>query len=588
MPRIPLASFTPSATPSSAVRGDMGMFDGVAAGQRALAAGISSIGGAVNDFAQKKQEAVNYATAADADRKMKQAFSDYQEEMKTNGDDKTYLPKWQERQAALVKDLEVDKMSPVLRSQMDSQVKDWQQATTQNVRAIATAREIGRAASNLEASSMQDFMDGNDKEAVEKIDGGVRVGLYSAEKANELKKQQSNSAAYAKYNRTLSDLGELPPAARATELAKLEAKLSERNAKGRPTTDVMEDANGVQVGGLGDPARTDLIQSIRSKQKAAGREMENEMRRLFTVRMGADADEFNRQAAKSFQGGLIDVETTAKGFGFNTYGDEGNSAAGKVVDEMAAGVGLDLANTDQAKKIRDQKSKDFFIGKQNEARGVARNLVDGIPNGKTTTEDVSFALKSGKIDERTAKDLTASLKAHGELSVIKRAIGFTYSPETLSKAMSKYAEMTPQQKDSIDFDDRKKMLAGIDADKDISEEAKAVAMKTYLDAMNVDLQGWPKNGKAQRPHFNGRKLTETEVMVRAEIGETYKKASNIGKGWAGTSMIQDEMELEAFFDSGTYQDNEANQRKAIELLNKTKLKINNLAASRVTAELFAR
>jgi len=569
------------------------MFDGMAAGQRALAGGIASVGQALHDFSEKKQAAVNFATVADANRQMDAAFSDYQDKLRNNGDEKTYLPDWQKDVSTLEKNLAVEKMPPALRGQMQSRLKDWKQETTQNVRSIATAREINRAGSKVEMASADLFNSGKHEEAIALIREGERTNLYSPDKAAELINQQSNGAAYGKYSRQISDITELPPAARVKELAKLEASLSERDADGRPVTDVIKDGDGARVGGLGDPARTDLIQNTRSKIKSAEREMGEEMRRLLNVRLQTSPDEFSRQAAESFRSGKINVEAKGEGTGFTfkLVGD-GKSAAMEAAEQEAAGVSVRLAKGEEAAKqaaIKEQRKSDAFFKKQeNDIRDKTNSLLDGIMAGKTSAEDIDFAVNSKEIPVATAKDLRATLKAHSELAVARGGLTSKFNQEDTLKALEAYATMTPKQKDSVDLDARKRMLAAIDSQKDMSEEAKATAMKTYLDAMNVDLKDWSKDGNGRNIHLNGRKLTKTEVEVRARIGAAYEKAANLGKGWAGASMIQVEDELTAFFKADTYQNNEASAVKAEKLTATIVERVNNLAASRVTAELFGR
>ena len=196
MPRIPLATFTPSATPSSAVRGDMGMFDGIAAGRRSLAAGIQSIGQAAGDFAVKKQEAVNYATAVDADRKMKDAFVSFQDELKSNGDETTWEAAWQKRAGEVENEIGVAKMPGALRDRITPQMESWKSSMAGQVRSQATAREINRAKGNVMESAENDLKLGDVASYTEKIQGGEKHGLFDPVEAKALVKNGVQKAEY--------------------------------------------------------------------------------------------------------------------------------------------------------------------------------------------------------------------------------------------------------------------------------------------------------------------------------------------------------------------------------------------------------
>jgi hypothetical protein len=174
----------------------MGMFDGIAAGQRSLAAGIQSIGQAAGDFAMKKQEAVNYATAVDADRKMKEAFVSFQDDLKNNGDETTWEAAWQKRAGEVEKEIGVEKMPGALRDRLSPQMESWKSSMTGQVRSQATARQINRAKGNVMESAENDLKLGDVASYTAKIQGGEQHGLFDPAEAKALVKNGVQKAEY--------------------------------------------------------------------------------------------------------------------------------------------------------------------------------------------------------------------------------------------------------------------------------------------------------------------------------------------------------------------------------------------------------
>jgi len=196
MPRIPLASFSPSATPQATPRADPGMNDPLLAGGRAIGQGVASVGAVLGDFAMRKQEAVNYAAVADADRKMKEAFVGFQDELQRNGDEKTWLPSWQKRAGEVEKELEMDKMAPAVRDRLSPQLASWKQGTEAAIRSQATAREINRAKSSVMDAAELDLKLGDIASYTDKIKGGEARGLFDPGEADRLVKSGMNKAEY--------------------------------------------------------------------------------------------------------------------------------------------------------------------------------------------------------------------------------------------------------------------------------------------------------------------------------------------------------------------------------------------------------
>jgi hypothetical protein len=623
MPRIPIATFTPQATPSQAVRGDMGMFDGMAAGQRALAGGIASIGGALHDFSEKKQAAVNFATVADANRQMDAAFSDYQDKLRNNGDEKTYIPDWQKDVSTLEKNLAVEKMPPALRGQMQLRLKDWKQETTQNVRSIATARQINRAGTQVELAAADMFKNGRNKEAIAMIKNGEKTNLYSPEKATDLIKQQSNGAYYANYDRKISDIGQLNAAAKVIELSKLENELTQVDEKGVLANGRLYDADGKHVGGLDDPARNKLIQNLRGMKKSAANAMESETGRIISVFSATrSVDEVNAQADEAYQRGDIDAELwigkdektgsyTFKGAAvgdFNYSLHEANKLIGPAFARAAKEDELDT-NSAELKLLKAKM-------KQQE---TAQSLVGMAQSGKLSVDAINKREKEGEIAPDHARELRKTVEAiaANELSGVdklpiaanaKNLMGKPLSDvrgairdyrQAADIARSDITRRTAQgaeKMDNVTTLERKAWIASVNK-LPISIEAKSQLMRDYIDAYKVDLVGFEKRvqgnsifrletaggntGAPKITHLSGRDLSTAEVMARTKIAERWALASNLGEDWSGELLLSQERRLESFFMSSDYADNEVATKKATEMAAEMADEVSSISAHRL-------
>lgn len=196
MPRIPLASFTPTATPEGSARANLGMFDPLARAAESIGQSARDIGQGMVQFQLKKDAAVNYATLADADRTLKSSFVSFQDELESNGDETTFVPEWQKRMTEVEKNLGMEKMAPVVRERLSVQLKDWQVQTTAAVRSQATAREISRSKALVTDAADYDLKLGDVDGYSEKIRGGEARGLFSAKEAQDLVKSGSMKAQY--------------------------------------------------------------------------------------------------------------------------------------------------------------------------------------------------------------------------------------------------------------------------------------------------------------------------------------------------------------------------------------------------------
>lgn len=206
MPSIPLYQFTPGATPQSAERAPSDLYAPVAAGGRALGAGIASLGEPIAAFALKKQEAVNYGMLADAERQMKEGFMLFQDELARNGDEKTWTALWQKKVGEIEANLKMGDMPPAVRDRLSPALKDWQMMTTAQVQQQATAREIDRSKANVMAAAELDLKQGDVEAYVSKIRGGEARGLFDPREAEQLVGAgETNAEYYQATNLILTD-----------------------------------------------------------------------------------------------------------------------------------------------------------------------------------------------------------------------------------------------------------------------------------------------------------------------------------------------------------------------------------------------
>lgn len=172
------------------------MYAPIVAGGQSIGRGVASLGGVAAQFAMQKQEAVNYANVTDADRRMKEAFVAFQDELQRNGDEKTWLPSWEKRAGEVEKELGLEKMPPAVRDRLAPQLAAWKQGTVAAVRSQATAREINRSKSQVTEAAELDLKLGDVASYTEKIKGGEARGLFDPAEAAQMIKAGVNKAEY--------------------------------------------------------------------------------------------------------------------------------------------------------------------------------------------------------------------------------------------------------------------------------------------------------------------------------------------------------------------------------------------------------
>jgi hypothetical protein len=474
-------------------------------------------------------------------------------------------------------------------------IQDWPEHLKQR-EAIDHANFMARAQIEFEADTNVALINQAnarmDADASAKMDvGDIDGALATVQRMNitpqNLKdkvEQMTNSHVYHQYTRELSDISTLPPAKQATALYDLENELLVEG-EGGYFNGWVEDSAGNRVGGLSPQGRIQLVQELRGKVKAAERSQESEVNRLLRVyAITKGTGEFNQQAKQSFDAGLVDIEVSATktGFIFKDVENERSmdSVSKKAFVEQVAGAYMDKTEREGAFVTKEAKKREAMTQK-------AQSMGNAAMKGSLSTEDIEMAKLRGEISPSGADKLKATVRAKAELSTFA---SIALTPERTKKFMetlSKYASMTPKQKDSYTYQDRMGILKEIDRDQGLSVDAKAQAMKAYLDAMAVDLnlEKW-ENAGTETVTYNDRKVNQSEIKTRAELARTLSNLPNLGEGWAGTAQIRIEKEVSDFYSAKGYKLDASSEQQATLLVDKLKNQLYDLSAAKLVSDIY--
>lgn len=185
MPQIPLYSHTPTASGSVNVRANPGILDGEMQAMQRLGQSVAQVGNQAFDFAAKKQDALNFAKLADGERQMREGFLLFQDELKRNGDEKTWSASWEMR-AAEIEASVMKGVPPALKERMTAEVQGWKSLTVAQVRSVATEREIQRASAQVLDAADSDLKIGDVGGYKAKISEGAAKGLFRPDEAAKL------------------------------------------------------------------------------------------------------------------------------------------------------------------------------------------------------------------------------------------------------------------------------------------------------------------------------------------------------------------------------------------------------------------
>lgn len=166
---------------------------------------IAQAGQVAEQFSQRLQAATNAAAEVDAQTKMRQTQEDYDREMATNQDTKTWVPGWQKKSDALKEEvLGNQDLSPQARDHLSNQFKVFQQSSTSQIATQANVQGI-RNKTKVMLQAADDAWDtGNFEAGSQPILSAVQVGLLSDAQAQEILKKGQTQADFAKVNRGLN------------------------------------------------------------------------------------------------------------------------------------------------------------------------------------------------------------------------------------------------------------------------------------------------------------------------------------------------------------------------------------------------
>ncbi len=189
MPKIPLYQHTPQASQPNQVRANPNMYAGVGAAGERLGSALAGVGNTMADFAVKKMEATNYSTLLDSERKMKEGWLLYQDEIKTNPDETTWEPRWLKQAAKIEKELGGKGVPEAIKPKLRAMTEDWKMTTSLAVKTAATGASIKRATGQATLAHEQYLIEGNVVAANQVIADGAELGLFSEAEAEKLTRE---------------------------------------------------------------------------------------------------------------------------------------------------------------------------------------------------------------------------------------------------------------------------------------------------------------------------------------------------------------------------------------------------------------
>ncbi len=564
-------------------------------GAQEVAGALANVGGAMVNFAAKKQEMVNKGILAQEETIRLQTAGEIEKYMQANQDKPETWAEfndstWKSYEAGRADRQNKAGWSPSVKGADSLQYQDYRARTAIQFQAEENRAVIRQANARIESN------------ATAKLAAGDVVGFEMEmsmlnvfpEQKEEKYRQISNAVLYQKYDRQMSDIAEMPAAERRKGFAAIEASLAGKDQDGNPTAGTIKGLDGKTIGGLSEAARTDLIRAARARKQAAVNEMQRETVRLFNVLESTGSpDEFNLQSKAALSGGRIDaelwvgVDEETGGYTFKGSAVGDYSSTMQTADEEAGPTLTRMdARAQAARKAEYEKRQALEMqvrGQMQKQQDTAQGMVDAAQGGKLTVEAVNRRVKSGEISEaqgqqlrsivdRIAKqDLTLGNKlvlslgardAQGRpLRDVRGAItDYRVAAEAAKSDIASIAAAGAKKLDSVTSLEKQTWLASVNA-LPISIEAKTRLLRDYLAAYEVDLVGFDqKDGKTVK--LGKRQLTGAEVAARRKIAEAWKYAPGLGEPWSGDLLLKHERALTDYFTSDEFEDNESSYKVA--------------------------
>lgn len=180
MAKLPRAEFfVAKQTGPSQVLADPGMFSAEGRGIQQLGAGISQVASTGMQITQRFEHANYVAKSAEADRKVKTAWTAYQEEMLTKpGKPDEWVKGWTDLSAKTLKDIDQTGLSAQSKERLKMQLASFQADATSQISLQATKQRIKNGAAEITASAGLDLKNGDWQGYERKINEGTEAGFF--------------------------------------------------------------------------------------------------------------------------------------------------------------------------------------------------------------------------------------------------------------------------------------------------------------------------------------------------------------------------------------------------------------------------
>jgi hypothetical protein len=206
MPRIPqVQSFIAQQTGPSQALANPNMFNAEAQGLQQLAAGISDVADAASGYAKKIENANYVAKSAEADRKIKTAWSAYQEQMLTSqAKPDEWTKNWQDTYSKVSQDVDLKSLSPSSRKRIEEQMKSFQADSTSQISLQATKQRIRNGQAEITMSAGLDLKNGDWASYESKIKEGAKVGFFDPETEMRLMEDGRKQLDFEQANKSIN------------------------------------------------------------------------------------------------------------------------------------------------------------------------------------------------------------------------------------------------------------------------------------------------------------------------------------------------------------------------------------------------
>ncbi len=183
MPRIPqVQTYIAPQTGPAQVLANPNMRDAEFQGMQQLASGIGQVANAASDYAQKLDNANYVAKSAEADRKVKTAWTKYQEQMLTNqAKPDEWAKGWDELYSKVSQDVDLKSLSPAARQRVQEQMKSFQSDSLNQISLQSTKQRIRNGQAEITTSAGLDLKNGDWQGYESKIKEGAKAGFFDPE-----------------------------------------------------------------------------------------------------------------------------------------------------------------------------------------------------------------------------------------------------------------------------------------------------------------------------------------------------------------------------------------------------------------------